>query len=63
MEDFTRRQALIDLMALKDEFDQFRIHRLTCAGKPERYAEVSRLTSIFVQRRLLELEHGREWAA
>ena len=47
-------------MALKDEFDQFRIHRLTCAGKPERYAEVSRLTSIFVQRRLLELEHGRE---
>lgn len=61
--DFERRQALIDLMAIPEAFDDLRAHHITLPGKPDRYGQVPQLTAVFVQARLLEFQTRSEHAA
>jgi hypothetical protein len=53
--DIERRQAIVDLLSIPDGPYLRRSHRLTLAGKPERFELVPRLAAIFVQQKLLDL--------
>lgn len=54
--EIERRLAISQLLAQPDPPEmQRRAHRRTCAGKPERYELVPRLSAAFVQGKLLAL--------
>lgn len=59
--DFERRLAIEELLAQSDPPElPRRGHRVRLTGKPERYALLPRLSSLFVQQELLALEEKRE---
>jgi hypothetical protein len=61
--ELERRQALIELMEISDEFDKLRKNRMTLPGAPDRFTTlIPHVTSAFVQGRLLEIEHRNEYA-
>jgi hypothetical protein len=61
--ELERRQALIELMEITDEFDKLRKHRVTFTGDPDRFTTlIPHVTSAFVQGRLLEIEHRTDYA-
>jgi hypothetical protein len=54
-EDAERRQALCELLLLPDPPDlQHRGHRTTVEGRPNRFQQLSYLTSTFIQAKLME---------
>ena len=58
--DFERRQAIADLLAQSDPPElPRRSHRVRLKGKPERYAMLPWLSSLFVQQQLVALEERR----
>ena len=61
--ELERRQALIDLMEMTDEFDNLRRNRVIFPGDPDRFTIlIPHVMSAFVQGRLLEIEHRGERA-
>ena len=59
--ELERRQALMELMEMTDEFDSLRRHRMTFEGDPDRFTTlIPHVMSAFVQGRLLEIEHRNE---
>ena len=58
--DIERRLAIAELLAQPDPPELRRAHHLRVAGKPERYALLSLLSAVFVQRKLIALEERRE---
>jgi hypothetical protein len=59
--ELERRQALMELMETRDEFDNLRRHRMTFEGDPDRFTTlIPHVMSAFVQGRLLELEHRNQ---
>ena len=62
--DFERRAALAELLAQPDPPElQHRGNHLRIVGKPERYSMLPLLSAVFVQEKLLALEHRREASA
>jgi hypothetical protein len=59
MLDIERRLAIAALLAQPDPPELRRAHRLTLAGKPERFALVPQLSAVFVQAKLLALHERR----
>lgn len=59
MLDMERRLAIAALLAQPDPPELRRAHRLTLAGKPERFALVPQLSAVFVQAKLLALHERR----
>jgi hypothetical protein len=58
--DFERRQAIAELLAQSDPPElPRRSHRVRLKGKPERYALLPWLSSLFVQQQLVTLEEKR----
>jgi len=59
--ELERRQALMELMEIRDEFDNLRRNRMIFEGDPDRFVTlIPHVTSAFVQGRLLELEHRNQ---
>jgi hypothetical protein len=62
--DFERRAALAELLAQPDPPElQRRGNQLRLVGKPERYSLLPLLSAVFVQEKLLALEHRRDICA
>ena len=59
MLDMERRLAIAALLAQPDPPELRRSHRLTLAGKPERFELVPQLSVVFVQAKLLALHERR----
>lgn len=58
--DFERRMAIAELLAQSDPPElPRRSHRVRLKGKPERYALLPWLSSLFVQQQLVALEERR----
>ena len=58
--DFERRMAIAELLAKSDPPElPRRSHRVRLKGKPERYALLPWLSSLFVQQQLVALEEER----
>ena len=56
--DFERRAALAELLAQPDPPElQHRCNHLRVVGKPERFSLLPLLSAVFVQQKLLALEH------
>jgi len=61
--ELERRQALMELMEITDEFDKLRRNRVIFPGHPDRFTTlIPHVTSVFVQGRLLEFEHRDQQA-
>ena len=50
-----RREALCELLARRDPIDEHRRHRHVLDGRPDRYDQIPRLVSTYVQDKLLTL--------
>ena len=62
--DFERRAALAELLAQPDPPELGRRgNHLRLVGKPERFSLLPLLSAVFVQQKLLALEHRREASA
>ena len=59
MLDLERRLAIAELLAQPDPPELRRAHRLSLAGKPERFELVPQLSAVFVQAKLLALHERR----
>jgi hypothetical protein len=55
LSDIHRREALCELLSLRDEFDALRSHRLVLEGRTDRHNQLPRLASVYMQARLNEL--------
>ena len=53
--DIHRREALCELLSLRDPFDALRGHRLVLEGRADRHNQLPRLASIYMQSKLGEL--------
>ena len=53
--DIHRREALCELVRMRDPFDAQRRHRVVCEGRPDRHAQIPRLAAIHIQTRMIEL--------
>ena len=59
--DFERRAALAELLAQPDPPElRRRGNHLRLVGKPERFSLLPLLSAVFVQQKLLALEHRRD---
>lgn len=57
--EIQRRLAIAGLLAQPDPPEMQRRHHKRLEGKPDRYAQVPRLSAAFVQSQLLALEERR----
>jgi hypothetical protein len=53
--DIHRREALCELLSMRDPFDALRGHRLVLEGRPDRHDQLPRLAAVYTQAKLSEL--------
>ena len=58
--DVQRREALCELLTLRDSFDELRRHRTVLDGSPDRHQQIPRLVAAYIQTKLTELRDRAE---